>query len=125
MIQNVKIITASSFLAMFFLGVGSTIIGAASKNIGLTPHQIGLLIAIQNVGFIFSVIVSGMLADRFSKTKLMFMSSFILVPFFISLLSKYGSFERALLVFPVIGAFGFVLSLMSRNAFPGHQPHKH
>jgi len=78
MIKNVSIITASSFVAMFFLGVGSAVIGAASKNIGLTPHQIGLLIAVQNLGFILSVIVSGSLADTFSKTILLSWTSFIL-----------------------------------------------
>ena len=56
MIRNRKILTMSSFAAMFFLGVGSAIIGAASRNIGLSPDQIGLLLAIQNVGFILSVI---------------------------------------------------------------------
>ena len=64
------------------MGVGTAIIGAASKNIGLEPHQIGVLIAIQNVGFIFSVTVGGMLADRFSKTGLMSVSSFILAAAF-------------------------------------------
>ena len=58
MIKSVKLITASSFLAMFFMGVGSAIIGAASRDIGLTAAQIGLLIAAQNVGFIFSVTIS-------------------------------------------------------------------
>ena len=45
MIKSIKLITASSFLAMFFMGVGSAIIGAASRDIGLTAAQIGLLIA--------------------------------------------------------------------------------
>jgi hypothetical protein len=56
MIRNVKAITASSFLSMFFLGVGAAVIGAAARNIGLSPFQIGLLIAFQNIGFMFSVI---------------------------------------------------------------------
>ncbi len=108
MIQNIKIITAASFLAMFFLGVGSTIIGAASKNIGLTPHQIGLLIAIQNVGFIFSVIVSGMVADRFSKTKLMFMSSFILATaFYFYYLKSAFLFNCFVMLFIGVGIGGY------------------
>ncbi len=78
MLSNAKIITASSFGAMFFLGVGTAVIGAASRNIGLTPQQIGLLIAVQNLGFILSVTVAGTLADTFSKTKLMFWASLIL-----------------------------------------------
>jgi hypothetical protein len=45
MIRNRNILTASSFAAMFFWGVGSAIIGTASRNIGLSPFQIGLLLA--------------------------------------------------------------------------------
>lgn len=108
MIRNKKIITTFSFLAMFFLGVGSTIIGAASKNIGLTPQQIGLLIAIQNVGFIFSVIVSGMLADRFSKTKLMFMSSFILAAaFYFYYFKSAFLFNCSVMLFIGVGIGGY------------------
>jgi len=62
----------SSFTAMFFLGVGSAIIGAASRNIGLSPFQIGLLLATQNIGFILSVITVGILADSADKTRLLF-----------------------------------------------------
>jgi len=62
----------SSFTAMFFLGVGSAIIGAASRNIGLSPYQIGLLLATQNIGFILSVITVGTLADSTDKARLMF-----------------------------------------------------
>jgi len=84
MIKNVSIITASTFVAMFFLGVGSTVIGAAAKNVGLTPYQIGLLIAVQNVGFILSVIVSGLLADTCSKTGMLSWTSLILsISFFL------------------------------------------
>lgn len=36
---------------MFYLGEGSTIIGAASCSIGLSPYQIGLLFATQDIGF--------------------------------------------------------------------------
>jgi fucose permease len=73
----------SSFAAMFFLGVGSAIIGAASRNIGLSPYQIGLLLASQNIGFILSVITVGTLADSTDKARLMFAASLIIaVSFF-------------------------------------------
>jgi hypothetical protein len=39
MIQNIKAITAASFLAMFFMGISSSMIGAAARNIGITPYQ--------------------------------------------------------------------------------------
>jgi len=83
MIRNRNILTLSSFTAMFFLGVGSAVIGAASRNIGLSPDQIGLLLAIQNIGFILAVITVGTLADSTDKARLMFAASLIIaVSFF-------------------------------------------
>ena len=83
MIRNRSILTMSSFTAMFFLGVGAAIIGAASRNIGLSPVQIGLLLAAQNIGFILSVITVGTLADSADKARLLFAASLILaVSFF-------------------------------------------
>jgi MFS family permease len=83
MIRNTNVLTMSSFSAMFFLGVGSAIIGAASRNIGLSPFQIGLLLASQNIGFILSVITVGSLADSADKARLMFAASLIIaVSFF-------------------------------------------
>lgn len=78
MIKNIKAITASSFVCMFFLGVGATIIGAAARNIGLSPYQIGLLIAIQNIGFMISVIITGTLSDTHEKPKLLLFGNLIL-----------------------------------------------
>jgi len=77
MLRNRNLLTSSSFAAMFFLGVGSAVIGAASRNIGLSPFQIGLLLAFQNVGFILSVITVGTLADSVDKARLMFAASLI------------------------------------------------
>jgi len=78
LIKNIKVITASSFLAMLFMGVGSSLIGAAARDIGLTAAQIGVLIAVQNLGFVFSVTISGALADTKSKPKILFFGSLIL-----------------------------------------------
>ena len=78
MIKSAKLITASSFLAMFFMGVGSAMIGAASRYIGLTAAEIGLLIAAQNVGFIFSVTISGVWASTHPKPKILLIGSIIL-----------------------------------------------
>jgi MFS family permease len=82
MIRNTKLITASSFTSMFFLGVGAAIIGAAARNIGLNPFQIGLLITVQNIGFMFSVIISGALSDTHEKPRLLFFGSLILAASF-------------------------------------------
>ncbi len=83
MIRNRNILTMSSFTAMFFLGVGSAVIGAASRNIGLSPDQIGLLLGSQNIGFILAVITVGTLADSTDKARLMFAASLIIaVSFF-------------------------------------------
>ncbi len=78
MITNRSVLTSFSFIAMFFLGVGTAIIGAASKNIGLDPTQVGLLITAQNIGFIGSVVVSGALADSLKKSVMLALASFIL-----------------------------------------------
>ena len=77
MLQNRYLLTTSSFAAMFFLGVGSAVIGAASRNIGLSPFQIGLLLASQNIGFILSVITVGTLADSTDKASLLSAASLI------------------------------------------------
>ena len=57
--SNTKALTASAYLSMLFLGIASTMIGAAARNIGLTPFQIGLFLTIQNVGFMIGVSVAG------------------------------------------------------------------
>lgn len=89
MINNIKALTLSSYLAMFFLGVGASIIGAAAQNIGLSPAQIGLLIAVQNVGFMLSVFVAGALADSYEKPKILLVGSLMLaVSFFTFFLSE-------------------------------------
>jgi MFS family permease len=78
LIKSIKLITASSFLAMLFMGVSSALIGAASRDIGLTATQIGLLIAAQNVGFVFSVTISGAMADSRPLPRIAILGSIIL-----------------------------------------------
>lgn len=82
MIRNIKAITASSYLGMFFLGVGTTIVGAAARNIGLSPFQIGLMLAVQNLGFIVSVVLSGALADTHPKPRILLFGSLVLAAAF-------------------------------------------
>jgi MFS family permease len=78
LIKNTKAITISSYVAMLFLGVGNALVGVAARNIGLSPFQIGLLITIQNIGFMVSVLISGALADRQPKPKILVVGSLIL-----------------------------------------------
>ncbi|UCD42828.1 MAG: MFS transporter [Chloroflexota bacterium] len=78
MIKNFSAITASSYLSMLFMGVAGTLIGAASRNIGLSPFEIGLMITVQNLGFMLSVMVSGAMADTVEKPKILFLGSLIL-----------------------------------------------
>jgi fucose permease len=78
MIRDVKAITASSYLCMFFLGVSASLIGAAARNIGLSPYQIGLLIAAQQVGFVLSVLISGTLSDTYEKPRILLVGSLVL-----------------------------------------------
>ena len=92
MVRNTPLLTASSYASLFFLGVGTAIIGAASGNIGLSPHQTGLLVSAQNVGFILAVLIAGALADSAQKPRLLAAGSFILsVSFFLYYLWRpYG-----------------------------------
>ncbi len=84
MIRNIKVIAAASFLAMLFMGVGSALVGAAARDIGLTAAQIGLLIAAQNLGLAVSVTVAGALSDTHPKTTILFVGSLILATSFLA-----------------------------------------
>jgi len=76
--NNVKALTAASYLSMLFLGVSTSLIGAVARNIDLTPFQIGLYLTIQNVGFMIAVWVSGALADSVEKPRILLAGSLIL-----------------------------------------------
>ncbi len=102
MIHNRGVITASTFCTMFFVGVGTAVIGAASKNIGLTAPQIGLMITLQNVGFLFSVLICGALADTVRKTLLLSIASVVLGISF-SLFYLWPGFGVNLAIMIVIG----------------------
>lgn len=102
MITKRGVITASTFLTMFLVGVGTAVIGAASKNIGLSAPQIGLMIALQNLGFLFSVLVAGALADTVRKTVLLSIASIILGISF-SLFYVWPGFVVNLVIMIVIG----------------------
>jgi fucose permease len=108
MIRGRNILTMSSFSAMFFLGVGSAIIGAASRNIGLSPYQIGLLLATQNIGFILSVITVGTLADSTDKARLMFAASLIIaVSFFFFYLKDAFILNLGIMLIIGVGIGGY------------------
>ena len=102
MIRNRAVLSFGAFSAMFFLGVGTAIIGAASRNIGLSPSQIGLMVSIQNVGFILSVVTVGALADSLQKTKLLAGASLILAVSF-ALFYYQDPFILNLIIMLVIG----------------------
>lgn len=66
------------FAAMFFLGVGLTVVGAAARAIGLTPSEVAVLLAAQHLGFALSVAVFGALADMRDKGTLLAVGSLLL-----------------------------------------------
>jgi FHS family glucose/mannose:H+ symporter-like MFS transporter len=84
MIKNLSAITASSYTSMLFLGVAGTLVGAAARNIGLSPFEIGLMITSQNLGFMLSVMISGALADSYPKPRILFIGSLILSAAFLT-----------------------------------------
>jgi MFS family permease len=63
---------------MFFLGIVIAVVGAAARNIGLAPAEIGLLISTQNFGFVLGVLTAGALADSLRKPRLMLAGSLLL-----------------------------------------------
>jgi len=66
-ITSTRVATGSSFVSMFFLGVGVAIVGATARAVGLSPSQIGYLIAAQNIGFGIAVVTGGTLSDLYRK----------------------------------------------------------
>ncbi len=104
MIRNIKVVTASSYMSMFFLGVSASLVGAAAHNIGLSPFQIGLMIAAQNVGFTISVLISGALADQVQKPRILFVGSLILaLAFFTFYLTELFWLNLVIMFFIGIG----------------------
>ena len=103
MIKNTSIITSSSYISMLLLGVAATLIGAAARNIGLSPYEISLMIMIQNLGFMVSVIISGALADTYSKPKILMIGSLILSISFLTFYST-AAFNLNLVIMFMIGA---------------------
>jgi fucose permease len=67
---------------MFFLGIVIAIVGAAARNIGLSASQIGILVSVQNIGFMVGVLIASSLADSIPKTRIMLMGSVILMTSF-------------------------------------------
>jgi MFS family permease len=103
-IQNRGVLTGASFTSMFFLGVATAIIGAASGNMGLSPYQTGILITVQNLGFILSVVAAGSLADTRDKAKLLGLGSLILAAsFFLFYLWKHYGLNLLIMFFIGIG----------------------
>ena len=84
MIKNKSLITASSYVSMLLLGVGATLIGAAARNIGLSPYEISLMLMVQNLGFMVSVMISGAFADTYSKPRILMVGSLILSAAFLT-----------------------------------------
>jgi len=82
--NNIKALTAASYLSMLFLGVATSLIGAIAGNLDLTPFQIGLFLTIQNVGFMIAVWVSGALSDSLEKPRILFVGSLILALSFLT-----------------------------------------
>lgn len=99
---NVKALTFASFLSMLFMGIASTLIGAAARNINLSPFQIGLFLTIQNVGFMVAVWFSGALADTHKKPRILMVGSLILAASFFTFYLT-GLFWLNLVIMLMIG----------------------
>jgi len=102
MIKNKPIITATSYTSMLLLGVAATLIGAAARNIGLSPYEISLMIMVQNLGFMVSVMLFGALADTYSKPRILMIGSLILAASFLAFYST-DWFNLNLFIMFIIG----------------------
>ena len=87
---------------MFFIGVGTALIGAASRNIGLDPESVGWMISAQNIGLAVTVIVFGALADVVDKARLMAWSSVFITAAF-ALYYRWDSFAINLVLMGLLG----------------------
>ena len=103
MINNKSLITASSYTSMLLLGVAATLIGAAARNIGLSPYEISLMIMAQNFGFMVSVMISGAMADTYSKPRILMVGSFVLAAAFFTFYA-FDWFAFNLVIMFLIGA---------------------
>jgi FHS family glucose/mannose:H+ symporter-like MFS transporter len=101
--KSIIALTLAAYLSMLFLGVATSLVGAAARNINISPFQIGLLLTIQNVGFMLAVWISGTLADTHQKPKILLVGSLILAfSFFAFYLT--GIFWLNFLIIMLIGA---------------------
>lgn len=100
--NNTVALTLASYLSMLFLGVASSLIGGAARNIGLEPFQIGLLIATQNIGFMIAVLVSGTISDVYEKPKILLLGSLLLAFGFLTFY-QFELFWLNILIMLIIG----------------------
>lgn len=103
MIQNPRTITGASFLAMLFLGVGTSLVGSAARDIGLTATQIGLLLTIQNIGVGIAVVTAGALSDTQPKSRILFYGSVLTAGSFLAFYAA-PAFWFNLVVMVIMGA---------------------
>lgn len=121
-IRSHTAITASSFTAMFFLGVMITVVGASARNIGLRAHEIGWLAVVQNAGFLISVFFSGSLSDIYSKPAILLTGCLVLSA---GLFLFYGSAVYPMYLIAMffigagIGSFEGVTDVMLLEMHPG------
>ncbi|MEE8308558.1 MAG: hypothetical protein V3R81_14920, partial [Gammaproteobacteria bacterium] len=111
-------LVALSSAALYFVRVGN---GATYGALFLTGLAISVLLPL----------IISLAGIRYGASKGMVMgvvklgipAGGILVPLFLSMLSRYASFEVALLLFPAIGLCGLGLLMVSRKALQPSPPH--
>ena len=121
MIRNTLVMTGSTYLSMFFLGVAISLIGAAARNIGLSPSQIAVMTTLQNLGFMVSVWISGALADTIEKPKILLVGSLILAPSFYTFYVTGSFFVNLLIMFAIglgIGSYEGVTDALLLDLHP-------
>ena len=116
--------TGSAFVSMLFLGVGIAIVGATAQAVGLSPSQIGYLIAVQNVGMGIAVVIAGALADLYPKPAIL-TTGLVLLGVSFAMLYRSDVFMVNLIVMLLMGTgIGAVEAVTDALLLDMHKKHE-
>lgn len=72
------LITLACYGAMTFLGIGFAIVGATASEVGISASQLGILLALQQVGFAIGLVLSGLAKSNRARARILSLGCFIM-----------------------------------------------